>query len=96
MKLKIRSAATLLLGSAMSLFLNACAATGSSGGSSAAAATTGGVKPYPLTTCIVSGNALGSMGDDQRLVHNGQEIKFCCQPCVGKFLKNPEKYLSKL
>jgi len=53
-------------------------------------------KPYPLKTCIVSGNALGSMGDEQRIVHNGQEIKFCCKPCIAKFKKAPDKYLKKL
>ena len=59
-------------------------------------AATGGTKPYPLKTCIVSDNKLGSMGDEQRLVHNGQEVKFCCKPCIAKFKKNPEKYLPKL
>ena len=53
-------------------------------------------KPYPLKTCIVTDNALGSMGDEQRIVHNNQEIKFCCKPCIGKFKKNPDKYLAKL
>ena len=53
-------------------------------------------KPYPLKTCIVSGNSLGSMGDEQRIVHNGQEIKFCCKPCIAKFKKNPDKYLPKI
>ena len=53
-------------------------------------------KPYPLKTCIVSDNSLGSMGGEQRIVHNGQEIKFCCKPCIGKFKKTPEKYLKKL
>jgi hypothetical protein len=58
--------------------------------------TTAGVKPYPLKTCIVTDNALGSMGDEQRIVHNGQEIKFCCEPCIAKFKANPSKYLGKL
>lgn len=54
------------------------------------------VKPYPLTVCIVTDNDLGSMGDEQRMVYEGQEIKFCCKPCERKFLKNPAKYLEKL
>jgi YHS domain-containing protein len=54
------------------------------------------VKPYPLKTCIVTDNALDSMGGEKRIVHNGQEIKFCCKPCIAKFKKNPEKYLKKL
>ena len=55
-----------------------------------------GVIPYPLTTCIVTDNALGSMGDEQRIVHDGREIKFCCEPCVAKFQADPAKYLAKL
>lgn len=54
------------------------------------------VKPYPLDVCIVTDNDLGSMGDEQRLVYQGQEIKFCCKPCEAKFLKNPARYLKKL
>lgn len=54
------------------------------------------VKPYPLDVCIVTDNELGSMGDEQRMVYEGQEIKFCCKPCERKFLKNPAKYLEKL
>lgn len=54
------------------------------------------VKPYPLETCIVSGNKLGSMGKIITKVHEGQEVKFCCKPCIKKFDANPAKYLSKL
>jgi YHS domain-containing protein len=54
------------------------------------------VKPYPLQECIVSGNKLGSMGKVVTTVHEGQEIKFCCKPCIKKFKANPQKYLSKL
>lgn len=53
-------------------------------------------KPYPLQTCIVSGNKLGSMGKVIVKSHEGQEIKFCCKPCVKKFDANPAKYLAKL
>lgn len=53
-------------------------------------------KPYPLDTCLVTDNKLGSMGKVVTKVHEGQEVKFCCKPCVGKFEKNPAKYLSKL
>ncbi len=55
-----------------------------------------GVKPYPLKTCLVSGNTLGSMGDPVTKVYDGQEIKFCCKPCVKKFEANQAKYLAKL
>lgn len=62
----------------------------------AAPAAAKGAKRYPLKTCIVSDNALGSMGDEQRIVHEGQEVKFCCKPCIAKFKKNPAKFLTKL
>lgn len=52
--------------------------------------------PYPLKTCIVTDNDLKSMGDPVTIVHEGQEVKFCCAPCEKKFLKNPAKYLEKL
>lgn len=53
-------------------------------------------KSYPKDTCIVSDNKLGSMGTPITKVHEGQEVKFCCKPCVKKFDKNPAKYLGKL
>jgi hypothetical protein len=55
-----------------------------------------GTKAYPLKTCLVSGNTLGSMGDPVTKVFDGQEIKFCCKPCVKKFEANKAKYLTKL
>lgn len=63
------------------------------GGKKAAA---GKAKAYPLDTCIVSDNELGSMGDPVTIVHEGQEVKFCCKPCEAKFNKDPARYLSKL
>jgi YHS domain-containing protein len=59
-------------------------------------ATSGGAKPYPLDTCIVSDNKLGSMGTPVTKVHQGQEVKFCCEPCVDEFNENPAKYMAKL
>ncbi|MBU6300096.1 MAG: hypothetical protein KGS60_00960 [Verrucomicrobia bacterium] len=53
-------------------------------------------KPYPLKVCLVSGNELDSMGGPVSKVYNGQEIKFCCKPCVKKFEANQQKYLAKL
>jgi phage shock protein E len=53
-------------------------------------------KAYPLEVCIVAGKKLGSMGKPVTLVYKGQEVKFCCKGCIGKFKKNQEKYLVKL
>jgi hypothetical protein len=65
-------------------------------GSTAASASESAVKPFPLDTCLVSGEKLGSMGDPTVIIHEGQEIKFCCDSCVPKFKQAPAKYLSKL
>lgn len=51
---------------------------------------------YPLKTCLVSDNELGSMGKPITKVYNDQEIKLCCKPCIKKFEANPAKYLGKL
>jgi hypothetical protein len=53
-------------------------------------------KPYTKDICIVSDNKLGSMGRVITKVYDGQEVKFCCKPCIGKFEKNPGKFLKKL
>jgi hypothetical protein len=57
-------------------------------------------KPYPLSTCIVSGEKLGEdMGEPVVFVYRDkekgidQEVKFCCSSCKPKFLKDPDKYL---
>lgn len=50
--------------------------------------------PYPLDTCIVSGEALGSMGDAVVKIHDGREVKFCCAGCIKKFDKDPAKYIA--
>lgn len=63
----------------------------------AGCASTGGqasAKAYPLKTCIVTDEAL----DDEPtvFVHNGQQIKICCDGCKEDFDKEPAKYLTKL
>ena len=51
---------------------------------------------YPLTTCVVSGEALGSMGDPVVKERDGVTVKFCCENCLPEFEKDPETYLAKL
>lgn len=51
---------------------------------------------YPLTTCIVSGQELGSMGDVIEYEHEGTLVKFCCVGCVDMFKADPGKYLELL
>jgi hypothetical protein len=62
----------------------------------AAAAVEPNAKPYPLKTCVVSGEELGKMGEPFRFVHKGQEIKLCCKGCEKDFNKEPEKFLQKI
>ena len=54
------------------------------------------VKPYPLKNCLVSGNELGSMGKPITKVYDGQEVKFCCKPCIKKFDKDVAGNLKKI
>lgn len=56
---------------------------------------------YPLTTCLVSDEKLGGMGDPIEYVHKEQGkpdrlVRFCCKDCVADFQKEPAKYLKKL
>ena len=51
------------------------------------------LKPYPLKTCIISGDKLGEMGDAFVYAYKGREIKFCCKGCLKDFNKDPEKYI---
>ena len=53
-------------------------------------------KPYTLTTCIVSGDKLGTMGEAVVVVREGREIKFCCKGCIKDFDKDPAKFLKKI
>ena len=52
--------------------------------------------PYPVSTCVVSGEKLGEMGKPYVFDYKGQEVQLCCEHCKGKFEKNPDKYLEKL
>ena len=54
------------------------------------------LKPYPLTTCVVSGEKLGEMGKPYVYEYKGREIKFCCKSCLKDFNKDQAKYVKKL
>ncbi len=59
------------------------------------------IPAYPFTTCLVSGEALGSMGDTFVHIYKEEgkpdrEIRLCCKGCLKKFVKEPAKYLGKL
>ena len=49
--------------------------------------------PWPLDTCIVSGGTLGSMGEPLIKLHEGREVRFCCEGCIANFDADPVSYL---
>jgi ribosomal protein L24E len=60
-------------------------------------------KDYPLETCVVSQDPLGSkeMGPPVDYLHEekGKDprlVRFCCKGCIKSFKKNPAKYLKML
>ena len=55
-----------------------------------------GSDPYTLTTCPVSGEKLGGMGDPVVKVYEGREVRFCCGECVEDFDAEPAKHWKKI
>jgi hypothetical protein len=53
-------------------------------------------KSYPLTTCVVSGEKLGTMGKPFVHTVEGREVQFCCKACLKDFNKDTKKFLKKL
>lgn len=51
---------------------------------------------YPLTTCPISGEELGGMGEAIDLVHGTRLVRLCCKSCVKGFNKEPAKALAKV
>lgn len=49
---------------------------------------------YPLKKCVVSGEALGSMGESVNYVHEGTLIKICCEHCKPDLDKDPAKFVA--
>ena len=53
-------------------------------------------KAYPLSTCVVTGEKLGTMGKPFVHKFEGREVQFCCKACLKDFNKDPQKFLKKL
>lgn len=51
-------------------------------------------KAYPLETCPVSGEKLGSMGTPVNLVVGTTLVRLCCNGCKGPFNLQPAKYIA--
>lgn len=52
--------------------------------------------PYPLSTCPITGEQLGSMGEAVVKLYEGREVRFCCKSCPPKFEKDLAKSLETL
>lgn len=48
------------------------------------------------TKCLISGEAVGSMGEGQTVEYKGKLYHFCCSDCVKTFNKDPDKYVKAL
>lgn len=53
-------------------------------------------RAYPLDWCVVTGESLGADGEPVEIMHEGRLIRLCCKGCVGKFQRDPAKFLAKL
>lgn len=51
---------------------------------------------YALTTCVVSGAELGSMGAPLDDVFGNRLVRFCCASCIKRFEAEPARYMSKI
>jgi YHS domain-containing protein len=51
---------------------------------------------YPLESCVVSDEPLGSMGDPIDYVHGTRLVRFCCKGCVKAFKKDPAKVMAEV
>jgi len=49
---------------------------------------------YPLKTCVVSGDLFGGdLGPPVKIDYKGRTLILCCNSCVKKFNRDPEKYM---
>lgn len=51
---------------------------------------------YPLETCPISGQKLGSMGDPVDMVIANRLVRLCCGGCNGKVIANPAEVLGQV
>lgn len=70
-------------------------------GSAVAADKAPSLENYPLKSCVVSDEPLGSMGDAIKYTHReagkpDRLVLFCCEGCIEDFKADPAKFLAKL
>ena len=55
------------------------------------------ITPYPFNTCAVQINRPFPNGKPaHRRVYKGQEVLFCCTPCVRVFDLNPDPFMPRI
>ncbi len=54
------------------------------------------VVPYPFDSCAVLQRPFGPEGPKHRRIYKGQEVLFCCTPCVHAFDANPEPFMPRI
>jgi len=89
----MKSILIILLSLPLALALASCSKP-SSGESSRKSEPSG--DDYPLSTCVVSGKELGSMGKPVVMVHHGTVVKLCCKGCIPEFKKDIDAFIAKL
>lgn len=55
-----------------------------------------GKKSYPLDTCVVSGEKLGSMGEPVDYLYGTRLVRLCCKGCVKQVTKDAAPLLAKI
>lgn len=51
---------------------------------------------YPMTSCPVSGERLGSMGEPYEVVMDNRLVRLCCKSCEKDLRAKPTEFLGKL
>jgi len=53
-------------------------------------------KDYPLKTCAVSNEDLGSMGEAKDAIVGGRLVRLCCNSCKKEVRKDPAKFIAMI
>lgn len=58
-------------------------------------------KDYPLKTCVISKEDLGTMGEATDLIYRAEGapdrlVRFCCESCIKDFKKDPAAALKRI
>ena len=54
------------------------------------------VKTYPIKTCVVSGEELGSMGESLDMMYGHRLVRLCCKGCLRSYKKDPAATVAKI